>query len=756
MPQRSVPLAGGAIGIAPAAVMSDLPPASGEQQVIVTSVIAEGCHVLVNAVAGAGKTTTVLHIANAMRATGGQMLVLTYNAKLKSETRERCLRMGITNVAVHTYHSAAFNIYGDSACAKDDGILKLLQQPAAQRTAWYRSSRFEVLVVDEAQDMTHLYFALARKLLCDVCAPDVRVVVLGDTRQAIYGFKKADARFLSLASQLSAYAPTSRSWKTHPLATSYRLPPRVANFVNAQLLEGQQVLKSASNADRPQGCVRYLRCNTFEDLPFAEIKSWLDSGLGPSDIFILAPSIRHNTNKHMSPVCILENQLVSRGIRCYAASSDDDRLDEDVCRGKIVIATFHQVKGLERKAVLVFGFDASYHKYFQRNDPSPIACPNTIYVAATRAMLNLTLLHDCRHAPMRTVRMGSLRRDCEFEEDGSRYTGGDGPGSTGVACSTKAVTDSLRHLTTDVLNEAFACVSITPLDDAPEDGREQHPSGSNTTSTPAMGASLKSKIRTDEECWENVSAIRGIALPCMFELKTSGKCTLLTRAARDSRSLPESDFLRIKQLDACKDPKSLTTADFLFIANIHLALVQGYTHKLRQITAYDWLDEGEVCAMMEVMHRYIQGPPAGVRYEVPAALVIDLPVARRKVKLTCAVDCLDPSTNTAFEIKCVPGLSTEDFLQTALNGLLLEAVGRPPAPSGALVPCRYKHVLLNLHGGDAFEVDLGVGGEGAMRAAVILLEAKFAVGKSIDDAAFLASTVIGPAFGQYQPVLTPE
>lgn len=185
-----------------------------------------------------------------------------------------------------------------------------------------------------------------RKLLRDVCAPDVQVVVLGDTRQAIYGFKQADARFLSLADQLSAYAPVSRPWKTHPLATSYRLPPRVAQFVNSQLLEGRQVLKSSGTVNQPQGCVRYLLGNSFEDLPFREIKSWLASGLGPSDIFVLAASIRNNNSSRMSPICKLENRLVKEGVLCYAASSDDERLDEDVSHGKIVFATFHQVKGL--------------------------------------------------------------------------------------------------------------------------------------------------------------------------------------------------------------------------------------------------------------------------------------------------------------------------------------------------------------------------------------------------------------------------
>lgn len=719
-----------------------LPPPSEEQQTIVNSVI-DGYHVLVDAVAGAGKTTTVLHIANAVHAFDRQVLALTYNAKLKSETRARCKLMGIINVAVHTYHSAAFHIYGDTACARDDGILKLLQQSVTQLAPKFHNAQYDILVVDEAQDMTHLYFALFRKLMRDVCAPGVQVVVLGDTRQAIYGFKKADARFLSMANQLSAYAPACRSWRRHPLATTYRLPPRVANFVNSQLLEGEQVLKSAGNIDRPQGRVRYVRCNTFGTQPFREIMSWLEpnSGLTASDIFILAPSIRKST----SPICVLENKLVSAGYPCYAASSDDDRLDEDVTRGKIVFATFHQVKGLERKAVLVFGFDASYHQYYER-DEVIIGCPNAIYVAATRAMLHLTILHSESHAPMRTLRMQTIAQDCEFMGNGLMSMGGSGAASPMRDSSTKAVTDVLRFLTEDVLHAALACLTINPIVLQAHEHEQHSGQTANTTST-----LLKSKTRTGVDLWESVSAITGTAMPCIFELKTSGNCTLLARAAKDSACLPTAHKERIKKLAACQDTTSFTTADFLFIANIHIALVEGFWYKLSQITVYDWLEESDVLAMMEVMGRHVTGRPGSVRYEVSADMDIDLPVAGRKIKMAGAVDCLDLSTNTAFEIKCVSELLTEHFLQTALNGLLLEMSamnGQSSAPSASSSKSHRKHVLLNLNGGAAFEVSLGVGAEGAMRAAVILLEAKYAKKLSIDDVAFLASTV-GPLFGQY-------
>jgi hypothetical protein len=79
------------------------PPPSPEQLAIAASV-GGGFSVVVDAVAGSGKTTTVLHIAAA--SPGKRILLLTYNARLKTETRRRAA--GLKNLEVHSYHSFGF------------------------------------------------------------------------------------------------------------------------------------------------------------------------------------------------------------------------------------------------------------------------------------------------------------------------------------------------------------------------------------------------------------------------------------------------------------------------------------------------------------------------------------------------------------------------------------------------------------------------------------------------------------------------
>lgn len=94
----------------------------------------------------------------------------------------------------------------------------------------------------------------------------------------------------------------------------------------------------------------------------------------------------------------LENAIknFASHINIFVPSSEQERLDEDVLRGKLVFSSFHQAKGLERKAVLVVGFDAGYFKFYNK-DRDPYQCANELYVAATRAKERITLFHFNRN-----------------------------------------------------------------------------------------------------------------------------------------------------------------------------------------------------------------------------------------------------------------------------------------------------------------------------------------------------------------------
>ncbi|WP_434345497.1 UvrD-helicase domain-containing protein [Myxococcus virescens] len=102
-------------------------------------------------------------------------------------------------------------------------------------------AKYDLVVIDEAQDMNLTQLLLAQKLV----RKSGRTVVVGDDRQAIYGFRGADSRSIDrLKSELNAVE--------FPLTTTYRCPKNVVALA-------QQLVPDYRAADTaPAGIVRNM------------------------------------------------------------------------------------------------------------------------------------------------------------------------------------------------------------------------------------------------------------------------------------------------------------------------------------------------------------------------------------------------------------------------------------------------------------------------------------------------------------------
>lgn len=109
----------------------------------------------------------------------------------------------------------------DMACIKD-GTLDFDDMVFVPvRNRWVRGS-WDMVVVDEAQDMNMAQLLLAQ----GACAKGGRIVVIGDDRQAIYGFRGADSGSIErLKRELSA--------QVLPLNITYRCPKKVVEIAKA-------------------------------------------------------------------------------------------------------------------------------------------------------------------------------------------------------------------------------------------------------------------------------------------------------------------------------------------------------------------------------------------------------------------------------------------------------------------------------------------------------------------------------------------
>lgn len=111
---------------------------------------------------------------------------------------------------------------------------------------WKPPSRYKLVVVDEAQDMSPAQILLAKKVSIG------RMAFVGDSRQAIYKFRGAESQNLSiLAKELKA--------KQLGLTISFRCAQTIVR-------EAQRIvpdIKAAPNA--PQGSVRWITQNALPD-----------------------------------------------------------------------------------------------------------------------------------------------------------------------------------------------------------------------------------------------------------------------------------------------------------------------------------------------------------------------------------------------------------------------------------------------------------------------------------------------------------
>ena len=167
------------------------------------------------------------------------------------------------------------------------------------------------------------------------------------------------------------------------------------NFVNDVMLGEERM-----NACRDGSVVTYVRNSrsNISRVVYGEITKLLENGVNPSEIFVLGGSVKGaNSN-----IRRLENTLVEKDVPCHVPMLEGDKIDDRVIDGKVVFSTFHSVKGRQRKYVFVVGFDNAYFRFNARTLPRDV-CPNTLYVAATRATEGLYLLESNNYATDRPL-----------------------------------------------------------------------------------------------------------------------------------------------------------------------------------------------------------------------------------------------------------------------------------------------------------------------------------------------------------------
>jgi len=636
--------------------MNNINP-SEEQKLIINAAIDQK-NIICEAVAGAGKSTVILFITENLP--NKKVIQLTYNSQLKSEIREKIHNRKLKNIEVHTYHSLNLNFYNGGY---DD--FSIIDTIKLNKSLCHQPD-FDIIMIDEAQDMTDNYYFLIRKFMFD-SKRNFQLIIMGDSRQSVYNFKGANHLYLSKADK---FWPEFK-FERLSLRTSFRLTPEIAEFVNKCMI-GEDLIKTVK---LPTIKVEYIvepkfnqRKNKKEDPTYIlikEIKSYIyNDKYTESDIMIICPSVKDRTiTDKTSPINMLANKLSKSGFNIYK-TNDDERFDEKFSIGKLGICSMHSSKGLERPIVILYGFSKEYFTYYGK-DFNPMICPSTLYVAATRASQRLIIYQNGEVVPflkgnvheIANVR-GNINQKSKTAPEEIKPTG---------------VTRIIRFLPTDLLYELNPLINsiIIKINE-----------GNNIVN-------LKSEIETFDETknkriLEQVSDLNGLAIVARYQNETledkfcyhyDGNCFI-----KKEKTYPNDMSYYLKQ------------------SNILWAHSENLIYRMNQIKNYDWLNDinwQQLKQNFSLIDQYNLNRTE-VIYEYPIINPnILFGYKKENGNIMYLNGIIDAYVNdTIFEFKCTTELTIENKLQLIFYSWMMHYIHKKD----------FTCILLNLRSGEAHKL----------------------------------------------------
>jgi AAA domain len=618
----------------------------------------KGKNILCKAVAGAGKTTTLLLCTS--RRPNATYLLLTYNKRLQLDVSQR-IKENI-KAQVMTYHSAAGKAYR-CLIRNDEAIRKAVKYspPAPQK--------FDVLMIDEAQDISIEYYIFIKYLI--LANPNCQIIIVGDELQAINGYRGARYEFLTKAYHIY---PSERKWVTCRLSTSYRLTPAIANFVNNHLYRAPIIV--SGNVFNKNILPQYIVTTSDSPINIAKvISNAVNNAMqiyGPEGIFILAPSVRNLSGK--SPIAELIRRFLIN-IPTFVSSDDSEVADSKVLKGKLAIISFNSSKGCERPCVILAGFDESYFQYYEKNWKVTDRLPNVLTVAATRASAQLIVIAN-RDKTLRTINYSTLGADANISFCQPSRPKICNPLNKKLK---RSVTDVIRHLHPETISLAMQLFTYR----------------SACTLTDKLSQLRVNKIPNGiikfNTLYEDLNFVYGMVGPVLAEIKRTDGCTQFDKYAipnivdKIDDIKPLSNDITIEEYSAyppgfweelnkiaISDKRS--NEDWVRIAIAKHALEGGRHHIARQVTNYDWIDNVSLENSRDTILFALDGIHGIFEFNLDPQLIIPNN-GNNPVEIFGRVDFIDTTNNVIWEFKNVTEIDELHYIQLACY-LALKKGGR--------------------------------------------------------------------------------
>ena len=621
---------------------------SEEQSTILTHV-KNNRNIYCDAVPGAGKSTLSYFIASQNKSK--TVLSVTFSKDLKKEAREKIEKLGLMNMRIESYNSLARNYY-DNTAITNDGIERILRY----NTELICSDKIDIFILDETQDMNIVHFRLIKKFINDN-NPDMQLIVLGDKDQAVFKFLGSDHRFLTLSRNIY-----DKPFIKSDLTLSYRLTNEMGQFINNFIL-GYDKIKTI----KPGKPVKYIVSKPYErelfQYLFDIIKNKIEiENYRLEDIFVLCNSVK-KTNRNQKPIIAFENFLVRQKINgmrpnIYINKSDEGQLNQKELKNKIVLTTFHQSKGRERKLTIAFGVDESYYKYTHLGVSDE--CPPPIYVGTSRGIDELIVVHTYNNGCTRKIPIAKMTIHELSETDycdvvmigeidrsvldyNTRYVPQISKEHTSsVTSMTKYIRDSIQREIVNKIDDVYVKI---------------HNSSNKID--------LKSIIyNRNKNIHESVSDINGLIIPTIWEHSITGRSTIYDYIQHFKKNSQYMDFRLLDKIKEATDKYPFTDNNsWLLVGNIYNSIKGSILSNIYQIVGYNWLVESDVQKCLDRLNNQVSKDD--IMFEMDLGNNRGYYVHQHKnygqVKVSGILDCIN--IDSVYELKCTCELSIEHKCQ---------------------------------------------------------------------------------------------
>jgi hypothetical protein len=286
---------------------------------------------------------------------------------------------------IHSFHSLACRLYPGIPVHTDRVLRQLLATPSPSTHAPY-----DVIVLDEAQDMCALHYELLRTHY-----QGKQLIVVGQIRQCVFEYKndestRADVTYLERPWVTMASLASTAEWKKMVLTTSFRLTQRTATFINHLFgLQGDDFIRGHIPGTHS---VQYFCIDIWEHIKVASIVAAYIATFGADNVQIIAPFREKVDESDLTPATKIINYCSSHHKLFFLTKED---------RGSGTRRyTMPGCKGTEADCVIVIGADSF----------ATHVTDNQRMVACSRAIKQLVLCQSHTARPWREHSLEQIER----------------------------------------------------------------------------------------------------------------------------------------------------------------------------------------------------------------------------------------------------------------------------------------------------------------------------------------------------------